>query len=83
MNVLPLDEAERHFIERKKHNQLKEAIMSLQEGQALFVPFSEFKDSVIQSNVGNLRRQREQARLCTRKHEDGSGVFVFFTPIAN
>ena len=57
--------------------------MSLEQGQALFVPFNEYKDSVIQSNVGNLRRHREQARLCTRKHEDGSGVFVFFVPIAN
>lgn len=82
MNIVPIDQAVENFIKRKgsKYAPLHQAITSLQEGQALFVPFAEHSEKALLANVANLRRSREQYSLSMRKHHDGSGMFIFFTP---
>ena len=82
MNIVPIDQATSSFIKRKgsKYAPLREAISGLSDDQALFVPFAEHSEKALLANVATLRRSREQHSLSLRKHEDGSGMFIFFTP---
>lgn len=82
MQTIPIDQAALNFIQRKasKYAPLREAISQLQDGQALFVPFAEHSEKALLSHVANLRRLREKCSLRMRKHQDGSGMFIYFTP---
>lgn len=81
MNVITIQEASSYFIKRKqsKYAGLRDAILNLGDGQALFISFGEFSEKAIQANVAFLRKAREGYKLSVRRHVDGSGVFVFYT----
>lgn len=81
MNVTTIHEASVNFIKRKqsKYAGLRDAILNLGDGQALFISFGEYSEKAIQANVAILRKVREGYKLSVRRHADGSGVFVFFT----
>lgn len=83
MNIVPIQEATANFIQRRqsKYASLRTTIVNVGEGQAVFIPFAEYSEKAVHQNVASLRKVRDGFKLSVRRHADGSGVFVFFTPV--